>query len=96
MRLAPGVYYWQGPRGLRFLRTPEGTIEVTDQAWHHRDLQTRYDDLDPAQLERHEHEHGLPAAREAVDVSSESADRRDERDEEDDLIETLIAEPLRR
>ncbi|QGH68827.1 HNH endonuclease signature motif containing protein [Pseudactinotalea sp. HY158] len=36
--LAPGTYYWSGPMGLRFLRTPTGTSEVTDQAWHRRDL----------------------------------------------------------
>ncbi|MPV51190.1 hypothetical protein GCG21_14485 [Pseudactinotalea sp. HY160] len=36
--LGPGTYYWSGPMGLRFLRTPTGTSEVTDQAWHRRDL----------------------------------------------------------
>ncbi|QGH70260.1 HNH endonuclease signature motif containing protein [Pseudactinotalea sp. HY158] len=36
--LGPGTYYWTGPMGLRFLRTPTGTTEVTDQAWHRRDL----------------------------------------------------------
>ncbi|MPV51098.1 hypothetical protein GCG21_14010 [Pseudactinotalea sp. HY160] len=36
--LGPGTYYWSGPMGLRFLRTPTGTSEVTDQAWHRHDL----------------------------------------------------------
>ncbi|MPV49485.1 hypothetical protein GCG21_05605 [Pseudactinotalea sp. HY160] len=36
--LGPGTYYWSGPMGLRFLRTPTGTTEVTDQAWHRHDL----------------------------------------------------------
>src|SRR5699024_3192600 len=58
LMLGPGTYYWRGPYGTRFLRTREGTIEVTDDAWHRRDLQARRDDLDLAAIEHLEYEQG--------------------------------------
>ncbi|MPV48645.1 hypothetical protein GCG21_01180 [Pseudactinotalea sp. HY160] len=52
--LGPGTYYWTGPMGLRFLRTPTDTTEVTDQAWHRRDLRALQGSQGPGAPQSHQ------------------------------------------